>query len=361
MTEQKPDFFENPFSKITLPQEDGGATSPEIAAKTTATPKRKRVVLPYVLFAIFILTALPGPLFLVSFLLPGPLKEAKTIIIPRGSSVQEISQILDENNLLIHPLIFRATSRLMAEDRLKAGEYQFTPEQSAVDITAMLRDGKTVVRQFTAPEGLTSEEIIGLLRAVPALTGDIGQIPEEGSLLPETYRYDYGDARASVLERMQKDSKDALAQLWKKREEGHLLSSPREILILASIVEKETGKKPEERAKVAGVFLNRLRRNMPLQTDPTVIYALTQGKGPLGRSLTRADLATPSPYNTYLRAGLPPGPICNPGKAAIEAALNPEKHDLLYFVADGSGGHAFARTLEEHNKNVTRWLSLKRP
>lgn len=319
------------------------------------------MILPYILFAIFVLSVLPGPLFLVSLILPGPLKESKTIIIPRGTSAQEIGRILDANDLLINPLLFRATSRMMAEDRLQAGEYRFEPGQSAVDIAVMLRDGKTVVRQFTAPEGLTSEEIKALLQAVPALTGDVGQTPPEGSLLPETYRYSYGDSRASVLERMQKAAKDALDELWKKREEGLPLASPQEALILASIVEKETGKKPEERAKVAGVFINRLRLKMPLQTDPTVIYALTKGKNPLGRSLTKADLATPSPYNTYLNAGLPPSPICNPGHAAIEAVLHPEKHEFLYFVADGTGGHAFARSLEEHNKNVVRWISLNRP
>lgn len=362
MTQQPPDFFENPFSKISIPSpNEPSASDPPPSPATPPPPRPKRIILPYVLFAIFVLTALPGPLFLASLILPGPLKEPTTVIIPRGTSAQEIGRILDANDLLINPLLFRATSRLMAEDHLQAGEYRFEPGQSAVDITAMLRDGRTVIRQFTAPEGLTSQEIVELLGAIPALTGDIPQTPAEGSLLPETYRYNYGDSRASVLERMQKDAKDTLAKIWETREEGLPLASPHEALILASIVEKETGKMPEERARVAGVFINRLKKKMPLQTDPTVIYALTAGKGPLGRPLTKADLATPSPYNTYLNTGFPPSPICNPGHAAIEAVLHPEKHDLFYFVANGTGGHAFARTLDEHNRNVAKWISLSRP
>ncbi len=324
-------------------------------------PKRKRIILPYVLLILFVLSVLPGPLFFVGLLASGPLKESKTVIIPRGASGQKIADILDRNGVLIHRLFFRAASRLMAEDKLQAGEYRIEPGQSALDIAAMLRDGKTVPRFFTAPEGLTSSEIVALLREVPALTGDVGTIPEEGSLLPETYRYSYGDSRADLIERMQEDLRETLRALWEKREKGLPLASPREALILASIVEKETGLFPQERPRVAGVFYNRLKQGMPLQTDPTVIYALTKGQTPLGRPLLKTDLVAPSPYNTYLHQGLPPGPICNPGRAALEAVLHPEKHDFLYFVADGSGGHAFARTLDEHNKNAARWFSLKKP
>lgn len=334
---------------------------PPPEAEERAAPRRKRLILPYILFAIFIFTFLPGPLFFVSLILPGPAKEAKTVIIPRGTNAREIESLLDKNGLLIHPLLFRATARLMAEGKLQAGEYRFEPALSVVDLVAQLRDGKTVLRQITAAEGLSSSEIAALLRAAPALTGGVEKIPEEGSLLPETYRYTYGDNRKSVIERMQGAMRETLESLWAERDKDIPLASPQEALVMASIIEKETGKKPEERARVAGVFYNRLKKKMPLQTDPTVIYALTKGQKPLGRGLTHADLATPSPYNTYLNAGLPPGPICNPGRAALEAALHPEKNDFLYFVADGEGGHSFSKTLDEHNKNVARWLSLSRP
>jgi len=324
-------------------------------------PRRKTVLLPYILLLIFLLTVVPAPLFFISLFLPGPLKEATTVIIPRGTNVHEIAAILGQKNILINPILFRATSHIMAEDKLKAGEYRFMPGQNVIDVTVMMRDGKTVVHQFTAPEGLTSYDIVGLLRAVPDLTGEIKTIPEEGSLLPESYQYIYGDSRLSLIKLMHKNQGTLLQSLWDKREPGLPLASPREALILASIVEKETGQKAEERAMVAGVFINRLRMQMPLQTDPTVIYALTKGGAPLGRTLATADLGTDSPFNTYAHMGLPPGPICNPGRAALEAVLHPQHHDFLYFVADGTGGHAFAKTLKEHNKNVDYWHSLKKP
>jgi len=293
--------------------------------------------------------------------MPGPIKEAKTVIIPRGSSVREIAQILDQNQILIHPLLFRAASRLMANDQLKAGEYEFTPGQTALDIADLLHSGKTVLRQVTVPEGLTSYEISTLLRGTPALTGDLTSVPEEGSLLPETYNYTYGDSRQSIIERMQKDSRTTLQDAWDKRANDLPLKAPREALILASIVEKETGKLATERPLVASVFINRLRLNMPLQSDPTAIYALTDGAGSLGRKLTHADVITPSPMNTYTNVGLPPKPICNPGRAALEAVLHPQASDYIYFVANGTGGHAFAKSLTEHNQNVAKWISLNRP
>ncbi len=334
---------------------------PAAAPQPPEPPRAKPPVLPYVLLAVFLLTLLPGPLFFASLVLPGPLKTEKTLIIPRGMSVKGIAQLLDQNDILINPILFRGVAHLVAEDKLQAGEYRFLPGQNAIDIATMMRDGKTVLRQVTVPEGLTSREIVELLRTVPALTGEITSVPSEGSLLPESYRYAYGDSRENLIARMQKEQKEMMASLWEKRDAGLPLASPEEALILASIVEKETGRKPEERPIVAGVFYNRLKKGMPLQTDPTVIYALTKGEKALGRDLLRKDLATPSPYNTYLAAGLPPGPICNPGRAAIEAVLHPAQHDYLYFVADGTGGHAFAASLQEHNRNVAKWQSLSRP
>lgn len=346
---------EEPQSEI-VPQAPAPAEAP-----VEARQSRCGFLLPYILLSIFVLTLLPGPLFFVSLLLPAPMKTAQTVVIPRGASVQTMAQMLDEKGVLIHPFLFRTMARFMAEDKLKAGEYAFQPGQSVIDVVGMMRDGKTVLRLFTVAEGLTSQDVVTALNDVPVLTGTIEKTPAEGSLLPETYRYSYGDTRQSLIERMQKSQAEAMETLWPTKDADVALTSRAQLLVLASVVEKETGKKGEERARVAGVFLNRLRMGMPLQSDPTVIYALTKGRAPLGRSLTKADLALDSPYNTYVRQGLPPGPICNPGRAAIEAVLHPEKTDFVYFVADGTGGHAFAKTLDEHNKNVARWLSLSRP
>jgi UPF0755 protein len=224
-------------------------------------------------------------------------------------------------------------------------------------VLSLLREGRTVVRHLTIPEGLTTVEILALLDDAPGLSGDRSP-PAEGTLLPETYNYSWGDSRAGMMARMQKAMAETLAKLWASRAAGLPLATPEAAVTLASLVEKETAL-AAERPRVAGVFVNRLRLGMRLQSDPTVVYALTAGKGPLGRELTRADLEVPSPYNTYRIDGLPPGPIANPGRAAIAAALQPLASRELYFVADGSGGHAFASTLEEHNRNVTRWRKLQ--
>ncbi len=343
-----------------LPLNEAFAPSAPEAAPLAPVVK-KRVILPYVLLFVSLVTFFSGPLFFLSLYLPGPMKETKTVIVPRGSNAQDIAVLLDQNDVLINPLLFRLASRLMAKDQLKAGEYAFAVGMNVLDVTNALRDGKTVLRQITVPEGLTSHEITTLLQSTSALTGSLKDVPPEGSLLPETYRYSYGDSRESVASRMRSEARAMLEDLWKNREDNLPLKTPQEALILASIVEKETGKRASERPVVAGVFINRLRASMPLQSDPTVIYALTGGTGTLGRSLTRADLMSSSPYNTYINAQLPPTPICNPGRAALEAVLHPEKSDFLYFVADGTGGHAFAKTLTEHNKNVAQWIKLNRP
>ncbi len=324
-------------------------------------PQPKRPILPYVCLLIFLATFITGPLFLLSFIAESPSTAPQTVLIPRGSTVQDIGAILDKQRLLIHPFLFRISARMMAKDHLKAGEYEFPAGINVLDLTRMLMEGRTVPRQITVAEGLTVKEILEALNSEPTLTGVIESELEEGSLLPETYNFSYGDSRSTILSRMQKDQARLLASLWDTREQGIPLSTPREALVLASIVEKETGIKASERAKVAGVFINRLRLGMPLQSDPTVIYAHTMGKRDLGHALLRKELEIDSPYNTYRRTGLPPTPICNPGRAALEATLHPEKHDYLYFVADGTGGHAFAKTLIEHNDNVARWQSLKTP
>ncbi|MGQ9371824.1 endolytic transglycosylase MltG [Azospirillum sp. A39] len=291
---------------------------------------------------------------------PGPLDEAATVVIPRGSGLEAIAIALADAGVVESPLLFIAGAQATGAVReLKAGEYAFAPGVSIDGVLKQLRQGRTVVRRLTVPEGLTVAQILSLLDAEPALAGTVSAKPAEGSLLPETYHYSYGDSRDALVGRMAAAMRSALAEAWARRAPDLPLATPGEALTLASIVEKETSV-AEERPRVAGVFLNRLADGMRLQSDPTVIYALTDGSGELGRPLTRADWRFDSPYNTYVADGLPPGPIANPGRAAIDAVLNPERHEYVYFVADGSGGHAFARTLAEHNRNVARWRAVQR-
>ncbi len=288
---------------------------------------------------------------------PGPLEQTTTVVIPRGSGLQAIALTLDEAGVVDSPLLFLYGAALSGG--LKAGEYAFPAGVSIDGVLDILRQGRTVVRRFTVPEGLTSAQVVALLDREPALSGEVGAPPANGTLLPETYHFSHGDQRAALVERMRGALEQTLAEAWKKRADGLPFDDPRQALTLASIVEKETGV-AAERARVAGVFLNRLEAGMKLQSDPTVIFALTDGAGELGRALTRADWKVESPYNTYHVAGLPPGPIANPGRASIEAVLHPERHDFLYFVADGTGGHVFAKTLAEHNRNVARWREVQR-
>jgi len=303
----------------------------------------------------FVLLALLMPILGFSFLFaPGPLREAKTVVVAHGSNAAEIGAELAQENAVYASPLFHIAARLVASGSLKAGEYEIPAYASPIDIAVMMREGHSVVRLFTVAEGLTSAEIVHLLNMDPVLTGTLATVPTEGSLLPETYRYSYGDSRNSLIARMQKAMQDKLNESWATREGDLPLKSPLEAVTLASIVEKETGK-PEERARIAGVFYNRLRLNMRLQSDPTVIYAITGGKEILNRPLTHEDLTFASPINTYASDGLPPQPICNPGRAALEAILHPEHHNFLYFVADGSGGHAFASDLAAHNENINRW------
>ncbi|SMH59385.1 endolytic transglycosylase MltG [Azospirillum agricola] len=293
---------------------------------------------------------------------PGPLEQPETVVIPRGSGIEAIAITLGDAGVIDSPLLFVAGSKLMGlmgpVRDLKAGEYLFPAGISMEAVLEQMRQGRTVVRRFTVPEGLTSAQVVALLDKEPALTGELGKVPRNGALLPETYHYAYGDSRAALVERMQTAMTQALAEAWKGREDGLPIETAEQALTLASIVEKETGV-AAERARVAGVFLNRLEAGMKLQSDPTVIYALTDGSGELGRTLTRNDWKFESPYNTYQINGLPPGPIANPGKASLLAVVKPEKHDFLYFVADGTGGHVFAKTLPDHNRNVARWRELQ--
>ncbi|MBP2298616.1 endolytic transglycosylase MltG [Azospirillum picis] len=289
----------------------------------------------------------------------GPLEQPEAVVVPRGSGLEAIAITLGDAGVIGSPLVFVAAAKLTGSFRdLKAGEYQFPAGISIEGVLEQMRQGRTVVRRFTVPEGLTAAQVVALLAHETALTGDIAKPPKEGSLLPETYHYSYGDSRAALVERMQAAMSKTLSEAWAERDANLPLETPQQALTLASIVEKETGI-ATERPKVAGVFVNRLEAGMKLQSDPTVIYALTDGGGELGRALTRNDWKTDSPYNTYQVNGLPPGPIANPGKASIQAVMKPERHDFLYFVADGTGGHVFAKSLSDHNRNVAKWREFQ--
>jgi UPF0755 protein len=261
--------------------------------------------------------------------------------------------------VIADPRLFRLAARIMGRAKpLRAGEYEFPARTSAFAAIELMQSGRTVVRRLTVPEGLTVRQVMGLLIEAEGLDGPVTRATGEGRLLPETYHYSWGDSRQGLVERMEAGMRETLVRAWRARGGPPVLKTPEEALTLASIVEKETGV-AAERPRIAAVFLNRLKANMKLQSDPTVIYGLDRGAGNFNRALVRADLEADTPYNTYTRAGLPPGPIANPGRASIEAVLNPVASDELYFVADGSGGHAFAKTLDEHNRNVARWRKLR--
>lgn len=291
---------------------------------------------------------------------PGPLAEAKALVIPKGSGTFEIAEQLARAGVVANDDLFAAAALVVGSGApLKAGEYLFPAGISMRGAVELLQSGKTVVRRLTVPEGYTTAQILELLRAAEGLFGDIEGRPGEGTLLPETYHYSWGDSRQAMLERMRAGMKKAVDELWAKRDTALPLKSKDEAVTLASIVERETGISAE-RARVAAVFVNRLRSGMKLQSDPTVIYGLSNGAGVIDRPLSKADLATRHPYNTYVIDGLPPSPIANPGLAALQAVMRPAESDDLYFVADGTGGHVFARTLAEHNKNVARWRKLEK-
>jgi peptidoglycan lytic transglycosylase G len=291
---------------------------------------------------------------------PGPLAKPVTVVIPKGAGRDAILRRLLAARVIEDPVVFRIALRLTGSAaKLKAGEYRFAARISIARVIERLIAGKTVLRSFIAIEGKTTFEILERLRATEGLEAGVTEPVGEGALLPETYSFVLGDKRNAVVARMRKAMTRTLDELWAKRVPGLPLKTKREALILASIVEKETGVS-SERARVAAVFYNRMRKGMRLQTDPTVIYGITKGKGPLGRPLSKRDLNTRTPYNTYLIKGLPPGPISNPGRASIAAVLTPRKTDELFFVADGTGGHLFAKTLAEHNRNVRRWRELER-
>jgi len=300
-----------------------------------------------------------GAAFFMLWAGPGPTHEPKTIIVEQGASLARVAKQLDAAGAIRGGAgTFRRFARIFgSSDPIQAGEFLIPAGLSADGILNLLQHGRPVQRLVTIPEGMPSALVQERLMQTPYLTGEIS-VPEEGSVLPNSYSYRRGENRAAVLRRMQQAMDRELARLWAARRPGIAVSTPREAIILASIVEKETGK-PSERRMVAGVYTNRLQRGIPLQADPTVIYPVTRGR-PLGRRILRSELNADNGYNTYARAGLPTGPIANPGRESIAAVLNPLRTEALYFVADGTGGHIFANTLAEHNANVRRWYAIRR-
>lgn len=291
---------------------------------------------------------------------PGAQSEPVTLIVLPGSSAWEIAEALYAAGVVEDPNVFAVgVWRSGASGALKAGEFLFPPHVTPRQAMNIVRAGKALQYRLTIPEGLTSAEVVRIVEGAEALDGVLAEVPLEGALLPETYQYRRGDSRTDMIDRMQAGMHRLIAELWPNRAEDLPFETPEQALVLASIVEKETALAAERR-QVAGVFVNRLRRGMRLQSDPTVIFAVTGGMAPLERPLSKADLALDSPFNTYRHKGLPPRPIAHPGRDSLAAVLNPEATDALFFVADGSGGHVFADTLAAHNRNVARWRKLQK-
>ena len=289
----------------------------------------------------------------------GPLAESAVVLLKPGTSVAGIATELQYAGAIRNEKVFIAAVRIRDEAAgLKAGEYEIPAGASVIDIINILVEGKSILHRLTAPEGKTTKQILALIAADGVLEGDITLSPGEGELLPETYAFTRGETRDGLIADMMKAQDAVIDALWETRANELPFLSKEEAIILASIVEKETGV-PAERPLIAAVFVNRLKRGMRLQSDPTIIYGLTGGE-PLGRGLRQSELERATPYNTYVISGLPPTPIANPGRAAIEAVLNPADTDDLFFVADGTGGHVFAPTLEEHNRNVAKWRETER-
>ena len=299
---------------------------------------------------------------------PGPLAASKAVVIPKGEGVHDIASrleregaIADRRLFIAGYLIAKATAwgDRARSPQLKAGDYQIPEAASIRNIIDILSEGRTMTHRVTIPEGLTSHQIVERLKADPTLVGDVTEVPPEGALLPETFIVQRGAQRQAILDNMRAESRKAMEKLWDQRQKGLPFKTWEEALVLASIVEKETGRN-DERERVAAVFVNRLRQNMRLQSDPTILYGISAGKTVWSRSIMKNEIAQKTAHNTYQIDGLPPTPICNPGRASIEAVLDPARTKDLYFVADGNGGHIFAETLKDHNANVQKWRAIEK-
>jgi UPF0755 protein len=349
-----------------MPRSPRAAIEPDtvdLPARRSASARHPLVVIGNAIFSAFVLLAvLTGMALFIGkqrFEAPGPLSQDQIVNIPRGSGMRDIADVLSREGVIDQPWLFiGGVLVLKAREDLKAGEYEFKAHSSLRDVVATIVEGKVVAHQVSVPEGLTSDQVVARLLQDGALTGDIKEIPREGTLLPDTYNFARGVTREQMIQRMQQPQQRLLREVWDRRSPDLPIKTPEQLVILASLVEKETGK-PDERTRVAAVFVNRLKQKMKLQSDPTIIYGLVGGKGTLGRPIMKSEIEQPTPYNTYVIDGLPPGPIANPGRASLEAAANPARTRELFFVADGTGGHVFAETYEQHQKNVARLRSIE--
>ena len=356
-----------PEQKRPTPRSPRAALEPEQVTVPTRRSRRTRnplVIVGNAIFTLLILVVIAGGVaFAVGktrFEAPGPLDREKAVNIPARLGILDIADLLRREGVIDeHPMIFLGgVIALKARADLKSGEYVFSRKASVRDVVETMVEGKVVQHAVTLPEGLTSEQIVRRLLESDVLTGNIKDIPREGSLLPESYRFARGTPREQVIQRMQREQKRALQEIWERRVSDLPVRSPEQLVILASIIEKETSK-PDERTRVAAIFVNRLKQRKRLESDPTIIYGLVGGKGTLGHPITRSEKETPTPYNTYMIDGLPPGPIANPGRASLEAAANPARTKEMFFVADGTGGHVFAETYDQHLRNVAKLRALE--
>jgi UPF0755 protein len=335
----------------------------EVPTRRSSRARHPLVIVGNAIISIFLIVAVAAGYVLYvgkqRFAAPGPLQEDRVVNVPRGAGIRDISEVLAREGVIDHPKIFVVGALLMkSREGLKAGEYEFKAHASLSDVVATMSEGKVVPHQISIPEGLTSEQIVQRLMDDDVLSGNINEIPAEGSMLPDTYNFTRGMSRSQLIQHMQHAQQRLMADIWERRSADLPLKTPEQLVILASLIEKETGK-PDERTRIAAVFVNRLKQRMRLQSDPTIIYGLVGGKGTLGRPIMKGEIDQPTPYNTYQIDGLPPGPIANPGRAALEAAANPARTRELYFVADGTGGHAFAESYEQHQKNVLRLRQIQ--
>ena len=366
MNSNRPADGASSSAKPPLPRNPRAALEPERVPLPSRHSKRARhpvVVVGNAIFTLLIVLSIAAAAVLFigrqRFEAPGPLAEDKMVNIPRGLGIRDIADLLQREGVIDQPYVFMGgVIALKARGELKYGEYQFTKNSSVADVVDTITEGKVIQHAVTVPEGLTSEQIVARLLENDGLAGQIKEIPREGTLLPETYRFTRGMTREQIIQRMQQAHRRVLQEVWERRMQDLPVKTPEQLVTLASIVEKETGR-PDERTRVAAVFVNRLKSRMRLQSDPTIIYGLTGGKGSLGRPILKSEIEQPTPYNTYVVDGLPPGPIANPGRASLEAAANPARTKELYFVADGTGGHVFSENYTEHQKNVARLRGIE--
>lgn len=316
----------------------------------------------YFLLAFLVVSLMGGSVLTTytQFVAEGPLESSTETFIPKGKTLRKIARQLHQEGIIASPSIFELGVRASGQaDKIKAGEYSIPHHASSKMVMNILTSGNTYIRRLVVPEGLTSEQVVALMNNAKGLVGEVMQIPKEGTLLPDTYHYSYGDTKEGMIERMKNAMERTLEELWETRDPSILLKTPKEAVIMASIIEKETSRN-SERAHIASVFYNRMKRGIRLQSDPTVIYAVTNGHVEQMKRVTYKDLRVQNPYNTYVIYGLPRGPISNPGRASLQAVLHPMTTKDVYFVADGTGGHVFSPTYQEHQKHVQNWRQISK-